>query len=159
VLTCQFLVYGIPASTCYNLFLKLQMCLDYYRRILYVIQTVGIQLPFAPFRVESSEFELALSVESPGRNSRHRPADSKCWHWQHEQEGSSVRVFLRDGTESSDHSYAGGGQFEYRLEQRLLRLKICGFLSLHTKVTVLLRSVHVSSCPELYSSRADSVVK
>jgi len=44
------------------------MCLDYYRRILYVIQTVGLQLLFALFRVESSEFELALSVESPGRN-------------------------------------------------------------------------------------------
>jgi len=42
------------------------MCLDYCRRILYVIQTVGIQLLFAAFRVESSELELALSGESPG---------------------------------------------------------------------------------------------
>jgi len=106
-------------------------------------------ITFALFRLESSEFELALSVESPGRNSRQRPADNKRWHWRHEQEGSSVRVFLRDGTESDDHMYSVGGQFEYRLGQRLPRLKICGFLSIHTKVTVLLRSVHVNSSPNL----------
>ena len=91
------------------------MCLDYYRRVLYVIQPVGLHLLFVPFRVESSEFELALSVESPGRNSRQRPADNKCWHWQREREGSSAGIFLRDTAESGDRLYSVGGLFEYRL--------------------------------------------
>jgi hypothetical protein len=72
-------------------------------------------------------------VTWPGRNSRLKSADNKCWHWQHEQEGRSVRVFLRNGTESGEHLYSGGGQFKYRLGKWQLSLEICGFLCHSTR--------------------------
>ena len=54
--------YQSPLARIY--FSKLQMCLGYYTRILYVIQPVALRLLFAPFRVGSSDFALALSVWS-----------------------------------------------------------------------------------------------